>query len=226
MRLLSAAEYAALIDGATLLRADGFGPKVYETRDGQIVKLFRIKRWWSSSTLYPYSLRFRRNSRRLQRRGYRCATIDQVFYCHAVRRHGIVYRKMHGEPLDTLLDGEDARGARVFRDYAAFVARLHADRIYFRSLHPGNVLLMDDGGYGLIDVGDMRFPRFALTLDRRRRNFRHLLRSVEFNEALRHYPADTFIDAYLDAAVLPADQSRQLRVWLREDFKRTAEASS
>ena len=65
MRLLSAEQYGALIAGAEMLRADRHGPKVYETTDGRIVKLFRVKRWWSSSMLYPYSLRFRRNSRRL-----------------------------------------------------------------------------------------------------------------------------------------------------------------
>lgn len=225
MRLLSDARYAALIEGATLLREDGFGPKVYETRDGRIVKLFRVKRWWSSSMLYPYSLRFQRNSRRLQRRGYHCVTVDEVFYCHAVRRHGIVYRKLHGEPLDTLLDGKDPRGAQVYRDYATFIAKLHADRIYFRSLHPGNVLLMADGGFGLIDVGDMRFPRIALSPDQRRRNFRHLLRSVEFREALRHHPAEAFIDAYLDAAGLDAGRAGRLRGWLEADFERVVNGS-
>ena len=220
MRFLTAEKYAALIKGATLLREDGFGPKVYEARDGRIIKLFRVKRWWSSSMLYPYSLRFRRNSRRLQRRGYRCVTVDEIFYSHAVCRHGIIYRKMHGEPLDALLCGQDARGARVFREYAAYVARLHADRIYFRSLHPGNVLLLADGDYGLIDVGDMRFPWFALTLDRRRRNFRHLLRSVEFQEALQHHQGDSFIDAYLDASGLDAGTAHQLRGLLSSDFRR------
>ncbi len=103
MRLLNAAQFRVLLNGATLLREDTFGPKVYETTDGRIVKLFRIKRWWSSSVIYPYTLRFRRNSRRLQHRGYPCVTVDQVFYCHAVRRHGLVYRKLDGQPLDGLL---------------------------------------------------------------------------------------------------------------------------
>ena len=219
MRLLSAEHYEALINGAALLRADNFGPKVYETTDGRIVKLFRVKRWWSSSMLFPYSLRFRRHSRRLQRRGYACATVDEIFYCHAVRRHGIIYRKLEGQPLDGLLGATDATAARVYAEYAAFIAAMHADRIYFRSLHPGNVLLMPDGRYGLIDVGDMRFPLLPLTNGQRRRNFSHLLRSVEFRAALQHHRGEDFIDAYLAAARLTPRSTEALRARLIEDFR-------
>ena len=225
MRLLSDEEYANLIADAKLLRADGFGPKVYETPDGRIVKLFRVKRWWSSAMLYPYSLRFRRNSRRLQRRGYPCVTVDDFFYCHAVRRHGIIYRKLAGRPLDVLLSSTDVTAARVYEEYAAFIAGLHADRIYFRSLHPGNVLLLADGRYGLIDVGDMRFPLLPLSIAQRRRNLSHLLRSVEFREALLRHRGEDFIDASLVAARLPARSNNKLRAWLVEDFTQADTAS-
>ena len=225
MRLLSAGQYEALIANAEVLRADTFGPKVYETTDGRIVKLFRVKRWWSSSMLYPYSLRFRRNSRRLQRRGYPCVTVDDIFYCHAVRRHGIIYRKLVGKLLDGLLCAADAEAARVYTEYAAFIAALHADRIYFRSLHPGNVLLMEDGRYGLIDIGDMTFPRLPLRIDQRRRNFRHLLRSAEFRAALRFHRGEDFIDAYLDAARLGDAPRQRLRAGLLSDLAGTPIAS-
>jgi hypothetical protein len=220
MRLLTAEQFDALIDGAELLRADNYGPKVYETRDSRIVKLFRVKRWWSSSMLYPYTLRFRRNSRRLQRRGYPCVAVDEIFYCHAVRRHGLVYRKLPGQPLDGLLVSDGSEAARVYVDYAAFIARLHADRIYFRSLHPGNVLLMADGRYGLIDVGDMRFPLLPISDGERRRNFRHLLRSEEFREALQHHRGEDFIEAYLAASGLSGEKTERLRKTLRRDFGR------
>ncbi len=220
MRLLNAAQFRVLLNGATLLREDTFGPKVYETTDGRIVKLFRIKRWWRSSMLYPYSLRFRRNSQRLKRRGYPCVTVDQVFYCHAVRRHGLVYRKLDGQPLDGLLCDSGAAAKRIYAEYAAFIARLHAERIYFRSVHPGNVLLMADGRYGLIDVGDMRFPLLPLSLAQRRRNFRHLLRNAEFGEVLKHHSGEEFIDAYLAAAGLSASDSATLRAKLLNDFGR------
>lgn len=224
MRYLSAAQYQELIDGASLLRADKHGPKVYQGRDGRIIKLFRVKHWWSSSMFYPYSIRFRRNSRRLQARGFRCVSVDEIFYCRAVRRHGVIYRRLDGEPLDSLLLADDEKAARVYREYAAFIAQLHARRVYFRSLHPGNILLMPDGGYGLIDIGDMRFPHTAVRLDQRRRNFRHLLRSAEFRDALRHHRAEDFIDAYLDATGLAAGPRRKLRAALSGDFARVVDS--
>ncbi|MDJ0741231.1 MAG: toluene tolerance protein [Gammaproteobacteria bacterium] len=214
MRLLSARQFQSLIAGAATLRADRHGPKVYATPDGRIVKLFRVKRWFSSSMLYPYALRFRRNSRRLRARGFACVAVDDVFYCHAVRRYGVVYQKLAGEPVEALIDRPGAAAERAFRDYAAFVARLHARQVYFRSLHPGNVLRLPSGDYGLIDVGDMRFPRRPLSPRRRIRNFVHLLRSAEFQRALRHQSVETFVEAYLEAAALGAETDARLRAGL------------
>lgn len=202
MRFLDANEYQALLQGAALLREDGYGPKVYQTPDGLIVKLFRIKRWLSTSLVYPYSLRFLHNSRRLQRMGIVCVEVEDVFYCHAVRRHGLVYRRLDGTPLDELLVSADDQARQLFCDYAAFIAKLHAQRIYFRSLHPGNILLLPEGGFGLIDVADMRFPWLPLSPARRRRNFRHMFRSVEFKQALGVLPGALFVTAYLETTDL------------------------
>ena len=219
MRFLGATDYQALIEGAQLLREDGYGPKVYQTRDGRIVKLLRMKRWLSSSVIYPYNLRFLRNSRHLQRMGIVCVEVDEVFYCSAIRRHGLVYRRLNGTPLDELLASADDRARQLFREYAVFIAMLHTRRIYFRSLHPGNILLLPGGGFGLIDVADMRFPWLPFSLGQRRRNFQHLLRSVEFSQALAHHPAKNFIDAYIGASGLGARDQDKLRQRLVADFQ-------
>lgn len=225
MRLLTRTEYEQLIDGAELLRADGYGPKVYQTPGERIVKLFRVKRWWSSSMFYPYSLRFLRNSRRLKKRGIPCVDVEEVFYCHAIRRHGVIYHRLQGEPLDMLLGGDVEPAPQLYADYARFIADLHADRIYFRSLHPGNILRLPDGCFGLIDVGDMRFPLLPLTLGQRRRNFQHLLRSAEFADVLRHHPVNAFVDAYLGNSGLEKDASEDLRQKLITDFQVIEHAS-
>lgn len=225
MQHLSASQYQELIEGAELLRADRHGPKVYKGADGRIIKLFRVKHWWSSSVFYPYSLRFLRNSERLRERGVPCVTVDEVFHCRAIHRHGVIYQRLDGAPLDVLLDGDDEGARQVFREYAAFIARLHAQRIYFRSLHPGNILLLPDGSYGLIDVGDMRFPHLPLRNDQRRRNFRHLLRSAEFRAALRHHRGEDFVDAYLGATGLEGGRLARLRAALIRDFAGTPVAS-
>lgn len=218
MRLLSRQAFERLVSGGELLRRDLHGPKVYQTADGRVVKLFRIKRWWRSSMFYPYSLRFLRNARRLARRGFRCVEVDEVFYCHAIRRHGVIYQRLEGEGLDRLLPEAGKRADELFCRYARLLAELHARGVFFRSPHPGNVLLLADGGLGLIDVGDMRFPPWSLRLEDRRRNFQHLLRSSEFREALRWHPAQAFVDTYLQASGLAADDRNRLRRLLLDDF--------
>ena len=218
MRFLNANDYRELIRDAELLREDGYGPKVYQTPDGRIVKLFRVKRWLSASVFYPYNLRFLRNSRRLRRMGFICVEVDEIFYCHAIRRYGLVYRRLDGTPLDELLVSADARARELFADYATFIAMLHARRIYFRSLHPGNILLLPGGGFGLIDVADMRFPWLPLSTAKRRRNLRHAFRSEEFKLALRQLPAEVFVSAYLDAAGLDVSQRENLQRQLLGDI--------
>ena len=167
---------------------------------------------------YPYSWRFRRNSRRLRARGFQCISVEGIFYCRAIRRHGVIYRRLEGVPLDIILQGEDAESDRVFRDYAVFIARLHSARVYFRSLHPGNILRLPDGSFGLIDIADIRFPRRRLTLRERVRNFAHLLRSAEFQSALKHHPIEDFLDAYLVAVKLRPRARNRLRAGLLLGF--------
>jgi hypothetical protein len=219
MRFLNAGEYEALVEGAELLREDAYGPKVYQAVDGRIIKLFRIKHWLSSSILYPYNLRFQHNARRLRRMQIVCVEVDETFYCHAIRRHGLVYRRLEGTPLDELLVTDGDRERQLFTEYAVFIAMLHARRIYFRSLHPGNILLLPNGGFGLIDVADMRFPWLSLGPSRRRRNFRHLFRSDEFKQALRWLPGSLFITAYLEATGLGSTEKSMLGRQLLGDIR-------
>ena len=58
-----------MIDGAKVLEADSYGPKVYLLQDGNILKLFRRKRIFSSALFRPYSKRFIDNAVELQKLG-------------------------------------------------------------------------------------------------------------------------------------------------------------
>lgn len=201
MRLLSKPEFDQLADGTRELERDAFGVKVLLRPDDRIIKLFRIKRLLSLATIYPYSLRFRRNAQRLQQRGIRTVTVEQVFYCHAIRRHGVVYPLLQGDTLADLLQSQSA-GPNLLEQLAGYIALLHDKGIYFRSLHLGNVLLLSDGELGLIDVADMRFFRRALTVGERRRNFRHLFRRKEHRDLFIHFGEERFLDRYMEAAGL------------------------
>ncbi|WP_336145611.1 lipopolysaccharide kinase InaA family protein, partial [Klebsiella pneumoniae] len=60
--------------------------------------------------------------------------------------------------------------------FGRFMAQLHERGVYFRSLHLGNVLLLEDGEFGLIDVADMRIFPSALRNTLRQRNLKHMQR--------------------------------------------------
>ena len=53
---LPAAMLDELIAGARILEQDSFGPKVYQLRDGNMLKLFRRKRLLSSALLRPHGV--------------------------------------------------------------------------------------------------------------------------------------------------------------------------
>ncbi len=208
--IVSQQEYTDISRGARELERDRFGVKVLLRPDNRIIKLFRVKRLFSLSFLYPYSLRFWRNTRRLQRIGVRSVMVERLFYCYAIRRHGIIYPLLEGDTLADLFKDNPDRSDLLER-LAEYIAWLHAKGIYFRSLHLGNVLLLPDGGLGLIDVADMRFQCHSLSAGQRRRNFAHMLRRQEHREIFVRFGLERFIDRYLQAAKLTERQGEQLR---------------
>ncbi len=86
---------------------------------------------------------------------------------------------------------------------AGFLAHLHDRGIYFRALHPGNVLRLDSGSFGLIDVTDVRFFILALTRHLRARNLSRLMYykkhrrilGAHFEALVREYCARIKMDA-------------------------------
>ncbi len=209
MWLMSGNEYAQLIQGATELERDKNGVKVLLSQDGRVIKLIRIKRWLTLSAIYPYSLRFRRNARRLISMGIPAVRVERVFYCHQIRRHGVIYPLLEGESLEQIA-ARDGFSHGLFQELAKFIAILHAKGVFFRSLHLGNILLLPDGRFGLIDVADMRFSRSPLRVDQRKRNFRHLLRNQKHRDVFADFGLERFLGLYLEAAALSDSQSKKI----------------
>ena len=61
------------------------------------------------------------------------------------------------------------------KSFTEFIIHLHAQGIYFRSLHLGNVVLTPQGSFGLIDFSDLRLLPCSLPLFMRRRNIQRML---------------------------------------------------
>jgi hypothetical protein len=191
---LSASAYAALTEHASILEQVGDQVKVLLLHDQRVVKLFQIRARFSSALVYPYSFRFFRNARKLKSLGVPSVRVEQTFFCPSLRCHGVIYELLAGEALHNLdLDTD------VWRRFAGFIAELHAKGVYFRSLHLGNVVLMPDAEFGLIDIADMRFKRPPLPDRLRVRNFKHLFRLAAHRRRFAEIGVETFLDDYLDA---------------------------
>ncbi|WP_456379709.1 hypothetical protein [Thiolapillus sp.] len=203
MKVISEEQHQQLVAGAKVMEEQSFGVKVWLLPDRRIVKVFRIKRPLSSSRLYPYNMRFANNARRLLARDVAAPNILETYYCPDIQRHAVVYDLLEGETFSELLSG--AGDESLFRTLARFLGELHEKGIYFRSVHPGNVLLREDGGMGLIDIQDIRFWPWRLGKKTRARNFRHLYNSGCNSLAMRKFGFERFVDLYLQQ--LPRSES-------------------
>lgn len=197
-------QYQELIANSTILEKDRRGIKVLCTAQGQMVKFFRLKSFWSSALFKPYAKRFSDNAHALKTLGIETVTVQKLFYCQPIKRYLVFYDPVPGHTLrDTLSEKRDH--STLLDDFARFLAEMHRKGVLFRSVHFGNLIIIEgDRGFGLIDIADMKIRSKPLSVDERVRNFRHMTRYDQDVEALKNYGLDRFIERYLCAAKLTA----------------------
>ena len=188
-----------MISGARVLEADSHGPKVYLLQDGNILKLFRRKRIFSSALFRPYSKRFIDNAIELQKLGVPTLQILDYYRLQAPGMTAVLYRPLPGETLRQISNKEGFNWPQALPELAGLIRNLHQSGIYFRSLHLGNIVVTPDNRMGLIDVADMRFLRAPLPQYLIKRNLQHFARYIA-----RENLNDTFPMQALVQAVLPS----------------------
>ncbi len=210
MQTLNATDYNTLIRNGQVIEADHFGDKVIRLSDGTFLKLFRRKRLLSSELIRPYAKRFASNAKQLEQRGIPTVTVLNVYRIPSAQRTGVRYQPLSGYTLRQWLKAcnEETRQQSA-RDLGSFIARLHGEGIYFRSLHMGNVLMMSDGQLGLIDIADMRCKSHSLRFGLRLRNFRHMTRYRDDMKLLGH-SATLLADTYNEIAKAPTGFRQKL----------------
>jgi hypothetical protein len=207
-RHLAQSRLQHLLAAAEVLERDAFGVKVARLPSDVYLKLFRRKRLLSSAAWRPYAQRFVSNANDLARLAVPTVRVRAYFRCPQAGRHVVAYQPLGGEVLrDRLRDGSAVDWPRL----AQFVAHLHERGVYFRSLHSGNVVCVPGGGFGLIDIADLRVLRKPLGLVRRVRNLRPLLRDPALLARWQAAPFTEFIDTYCHAASVTARQESLLR---------------
>jgi hypothetical protein len=220
MESISQSEFDGLIHEAQILEADRRGPKVYETPDGQMVKLFRVKRLLSSNLLCPYAVRFARNADGLKALGVPSVEVSRVARVPHLDRQMVVYAKLPGQPLRHALRDASSDDSRSLIDrFGGFFARMHGLGVFFRSFHFGNVLIGPQGEFSLIDMLDLQLKGRPLGISERERNFRHIIRYAEDRQRLTEHWAG-FQEGYRVAAASdnPA-RSEAIRALLDRQFR-------
>ena len=141
---ISAAEFSQLRDGARLLERDYRGEKVLLTPDNHIIKLFYPRRRFTSARIYSYAHRFCNNARKLREKGIITVRCDQLWYDRSNRRHLITYPALPGTTLRSRL-GETGNPVDYLDKLAGYLVTLHTRGILFRSIHLGNILVLENG---------------------------------------------------------------------------------
>ncbi|MCM8530011.1 MAG: hypothetical protein NE330_02525 [Lentisphaeraceae bacterium] len=199
---ISEEKFDQICQDGKVLERDGHGDKVILTKDRKICKIFRCKRAISTARFYPYANRFQDNAESLNRMGIPCVEVEGVFRVPSKNRDIVVYPLLEGETLrDFLRENPDQLSEKV-SGLANFIAILHEKGVYFRSLHFGNVLVLPSGEFGLIDVSDMKIYKKALSLSKRARNFKAVLRYEEDIQHLENFGGSAFFDKYVESARL------------------------
>lgn len=196
---LSQATLNQMIEGARVLEADSYGPKVYLLQNGNILKLFRRKRIFSSALFRPYSKRFIDNAVELQKLGVPTLEVLQYYKLQTPGMTAVLYRPLPGETLRQIASKEGFTWPQALPDLVGLIQNLHQSGIYFRSLHLGNIVVTPDNRMGLIDVADMRFLRAPLPRHLIKRNLQHFARYIA-----REHLNDTFPMQALEQALLPS----------------------
>jgi tRNA A-37 threonylcarbamoyl transferase component Bud32 len=211
---ISSAEFDRLRKDARVLEMDLRGEKVLLTPDKHIIKLFYPRRRFTSATIYPYALRFWNNAQKLHKKGIATVRCEQLRYDKQNSRHVITYPLLAGQTLRDCLEKSPDNNDYLTK-LSAFLAMLHEKGILFRSIHLGNILVLENGGFGLIDIADMSIQGRQLGLFKRARNFRHLLHDKVDRDSLERYGYKRFLEQYETDANISGFRCRLFRALVR-----------
>lgn len=201
MKEISKERFQQLTESAKVLEKDGHGDKVLLLPDSRICKIFRCKRAISSAKFYPYAQRFADNANKLNEIGIVSVDVEDVYRVSGMERDVVFYKLLEGETLRDVIAKTDD-GVDLATRFIKYIAELHSKGVYFRSLHFGNVLVLPDGGFGLIDVSDMKIASKSLGLLKRVRNFRAIMRYDEDKAFIEAYGVKKFLDTYISFSEL------------------------
>ncbi|MDR0736651.1 MAG: phosphotransferase [Zoogloeaceae bacterium] len=205
MRTVTARALEDWLENGRILERDARGPKVVALESGPenglFLKIFHTRRHPLLARLQPAAKRFARNAECLEKLGIPAPEVVDSLWIGADATgeeeyvSACLYRPLPGITLENLFRQDPGKLEALLPDLARFIRQVHQKRIYFRSLHVGNILSLPGGGFGLIDVLDLKHCLLPLGRWRIRRNFQHLSRHLA-RRGLEDFPVSALYRLY------------------------------
>jgi tRNA A-37 threonylcarbamoyl transferase component Bud32 len=208
--LLTIDDYDAMCADGTVLEHDERGVKVIQLTDGNILKIFRVKRLISGTNIYSYARRFCRNAQRLHQRGIPTVSIKTLYHFENNTNTAVLYIPLEGKTLRQLIQKNEF-SLTLANILGVFLAELHQKGIHFHSLHTGNVVQMPSGKLGLIDISDLSAYAWPLFCNTRVRSFRRLCKYQDDIQKFGQEFLNIFLDRYFNESCLKKSCENKIR---------------
>lgn len=187
----------AIQDGTIISQHAIYGPKVILLPNGDYIKVFNPKPGFTKRHFFPKYKSFINNAQKLKQLGVPCVEVKEVIFLPEKKAYAVRYTPLEGVDLRSLAR-ENAE--KTLLEFIPFLVSLHEKGIYFRGIHLANVLKLNTGSYGLIDMADLYFKCPPLSIFTRARNLAHLIKNKDDKIFYEQFGIENFIEGYLKNA--------------------------
>lgn len=197
-QLLSDSALEKLCIGGKVYEHDQRGIKVIRLQSGDFLKIFRARNLFSATRVYSHARRFCRNVSRLKALGIPTVEIKALYHLQQRGHTAVLYQPLEGESIRNIVQHDKKRMLKTKTTFGVFLANLHIKGVHFHSLHTGNILLLPNNQFGLIDVSDMTIYPWKLSCGTRLRSFKRLCKYQEDISVLGREYWQTMLSAYIE----------------------------
>lgn len=177
--LLDETQYQRITQDGRVIEQDERGSKVIILANGDFFKIFRARHQFSGARIYSHARRFYRNALRLKDLNIPTVKVKELYHFEKSGHTAVLYEPLPGKSLREIAHTEPSLLNETAEKLGAFLAKLHLRGIHFHSLHTGNILLLTNQQFGLIDISDMSIFPWPLMCNTRFRSFKRLCKYQE-----------------------------------------------
>lgn len=214
---ISFSEFESLCSNAEILRWKNSFPRLMRHNDNLISKIWAKQKKPSSDWIYPYYLRFVRNARKLHSRGIIAPNVQSITKVKKTGIQIVTYEELPGASVREIIKHDT--DMVPLRELGLFIAILHKKGIFFTSLHLGNIIRLDSGDFGIIDIANTHFFLMPLGIYSRARNLSHLLSYKDDMALLCQKTNGDIVEVYLNHLSISSQEKERLFKLIQKKLK-------